>query len=140
MKRDGSVRNILVVRKQITKYNKERMIPLSHKAKQAIQSLYDFNISKGYKLKDTDVLLVSQKKTPMTTRQVQRIVKEAGINADLDIKVTPHTLRHTFATQVYRNTKDLRSIQKLLGHSYLSTTAIYTEVTREDLKTAVDSI
>jgi len=75
------------------------------------------------------------KSKPLTTRNIQKIIKNtsqrAGINKK---KVTPHTLRHSFATHLLENGTDIRIIQAMLGHSSLSTTQVYTHISSEQIK------
>ena len=71
---------------------------------------------------------------PFSPRHVERIVKQAAENAQIQKKVTPHTLRHCFATHLLEGGVDIRKIQELLGHSNLQTTQIYTRVSKEELK------
>ena len=70
----------------------------------------------------------------LTTRSIESLVKKYAQKAGLAIEPTPHTLRHTFATDLMRNGADLRSVQELLGHKNVSTTQIYTHVTNPQLK------
>jgi Site-specific recombinase XerD len=65
---------------------------------------------------------------------VERIIRKLAKSAGMDKKVTPHVLRHTFATSLLRNGADIRIIQVLLGHSSISTTQIYTHVDNNDLR------
>jgi site-specific recombinase XerD len=71
---------------------------------------------------------------PLTPRSIQRIVKKWAIRAGISKKVTPHVMRHMFATDLLGNGADLRSVQMLLGHANIGTTQIYTHVTDSELK------
>ncbi len=71
---------------------------------------------------------------PLTKRSIERIVKHYAIKSGISKKVTPHTIRHSFATDLLSNGADLRSVQALLGHSSIVTTQIYTHVTDKHLK------
>ncbi|MDO8562055.1 MAG: tyrosine-type recombinase/integrase [bacterium] len=70
----------------------------------------------------------------LTPRSVERIVKSAAIKAGITRKVSPHTIRHSFATDLLENGADLRSVQALLGHANISTTQVYTHVTDKHLR------
>lgn len=70
----------------------------------------------------------------LTSRSIERIIKQYAINVGISKKVTPHVIRHSFATDLLRNGADLRSVQMLLGHANINTTQIYTHVTDTELK------
>jgi site-specific recombinase XerD len=79
---------------------------------------------------------LAQKKDSLriTPRSVERIIKQYAIKCGISKKVTPHVIRHSFATDLLRNGADLRSVQMLLGHANINTTQIYTHVTDSELK------
>ncbi|HVY67294.1 MAG TPA: tyrosine-type recombinase/integrase, partial [Patescibacteria group bacterium] len=70
----------------------------------------------------------------LTPRQIQRLIKKYCLLAGIVKKVTPHTLRHSFATDLLQNGADIRSVQTLLGHSSITTTQIYTHITNQGLR------
>jgi integrase/recombinase XerD len=72
-------------------------------------------------------------------RYVQRMVKRYAAKAGIDKNISPHTLRHSFATDLYRETSKIRLVQKVLGHSGLSTTMIYTHIFDEEVESALKS-
>ena len=82
----------------------------------------------------SEYLFISESGKPLSTRTVELIVKKYAQTSDVKSKVTPHTLRHTYATGLLNNGADIRSVGELLGHESLSTTQIYTHVTSERLK------
>jgi len=76
---------------------------------------------------------------PVQSSYVRRMVKRLAKKASITKDISPHTLRHTFATDLYRETKNIRLVQKALGHSSLSTTMIYTHIVDEELEGAMKS-
>ena len=76
---------------------------------------------------------------PVSPRYVQQMVKRYAAKAGIEKNIHPHTLRHTFATDLYRETSKIRLVQKALGHANLSTTQIYTHIVDEELEEALKS-
>lgn len=109
---------------KITKGNKERVVFLHEKIKSLLQS---------FRLGGTGLLLQSNQGKKYCKRTIQLIVRHAARKANINKKVTPHTLRHSFATHLLEAGADIRHIQALLGHSSLRTTQIYTHVVNKDL-------
>lgn len=112
------------------KGSKERLVPLGRRA---ITRIDDWLALRGtYKPKD-DALFVSRRGRRMGRSTTWRVVKSAARRAGLRENVTPHMLRHSFATHLLDNGADLRAVQELLGHADIATTQIYTHVSHERL-------
>lgn len=115
------------------KGEKVRLVFLSDEAKKAIKYYLTAR-------KDMDDALfvglskINKSEGRLTSRSVERIVKYYAIKAGISKKVTPHTIRHSFATDLLQNGADIRSVQMMLGHSNVSTTQIYTHVTDKHLR------
>ena len=86
------------------------------------------------KLKGKDNVYVFSKNKPLTTRNIQKIIKGTRERAGMQKRVTPHTLRHSFATHLLEQGNDIRLIQVMLGHSSLNTTQMYTHISSEQIK------
>jgi integrase/recombinase XerC len=86
-----------------------------------------------------DALFLNKNGTPLSDRSVRTLVEKYVEAACLSQKVTPHSLRHSFATHLLENGADLRAVQELLGHASLSTTQIYTHLTREQIRQVYDA-
>ena len=91
---------------------------------------------------ESDWLLPTRNGTMVATSHLRRSIKRYAHDAEIDDveRVSPHTLRHTFATRLYRQTGKIRMVQKALGHSDLSTTMIYTHVVDEELEGAMKGL
>lgn len=116
------------------KGNRERLVPFGAQAVKALneyfierQELLKKRLQQGNKI-DLESLFLNNRGRRLTARSVERLITEYGRRAGLDKPVTPHVLRHSFATHLLEMGADLRSVQELLGHSSLSTTQKYTHL------------
>ncbi len=112
---------------------KERLVPLNKNAIKALKNFYperDYIINK-YNL-DTKILLVHESGKPFTRQDIYTFIHAQG--EKLHKSISPHTLRHSFATHLLENGADLRVVQELLGHSDVATTQLYTHISKKRLK------
>jgi integrase/recombinase XerC len=118
------------------KGKKERISPIGSSALQSIQHYMEFRNRRAQSNGNFDakVLFVNKHGKRLSTRSVRRKMDKYLKMAGLDPSISPHTLRHSFATHMLNNGADLRSVQELLGHQSLSTTQIYTHLTTKRLK------
>ncbi|MDH7481368.1 MAG: tyrosine recombinase XerC [Armatimonadota bacterium] len=124
------------------KGSKERITFIGRPAQEALDAYINFGRSKLLaKRKDgvtENALFLNRFGRRLTVRSVHRLLDKYFNDVSEEIKISPHVLRHTFATHMLEHGADVRSIQELLGHSSISTTQIYTHVTRERLKEVYD--
>ena len=115
------------------KGSKERLVPLGSKAKEALKKYFEHRdfLVKKYNL-DTKTLLISHNGRFLTRQDIYNFIHEQGKRINKNI--SPHTLRHSFATHLLENGADLRIVQELLGHSDVSTTQLYTHISKKRLK------
>lgn len=116
------------------KGSKERIVLFGDYAKDIIKKYLKEARDTFIKKNINDYLILNCFGNQLTTRSVEEIVKKASKGLKLNNKVTPHTIRHTFATDMLNNGADIKSVQELLGHSSLSTTQIYTHLTNDRIK------
>ena len=101
----------------------------------AVQAIRDYLQQRGDGRGGQDgPVFWNKNRTPLTTRSVQRILKKYLALAGLDVHLTPHKLRHSFATHMLNQGADLRSVQELLGHKQLTSTQVYTHVSVQEMK------
>ena len=118
----------------IGKGDKERLVPLGQEAQHWIARYLSESRAALLQGRASDALFVTQRGGPMTRQMFWKLIKQYAIRAGVLAPLSPHTLRHAFATHLLNHGADLRVVQLLLGHADISTTQIYTHVARERLK------
>jgi integrase/recombinase XerD len=118
----------------IGKGQKERIIPVGRKAKEALQKYLARARPKFLKKGESSALFLTRLGKPMSRQSFWMVIKRYVREARIKKRVTPHTLRHSFATHLLQRGADLRVVQELLGHANISTTQIYTHINKERLK------
>lgn len=119
------------------KGRKERLVPLGAKALMAIDSYIEFRKSE-LGIEPRGALFINRFGNRLTDRSIRRKFDHYLLEADIDLDMSPHVLRHSFATHMLNAGADLRSVQEMLGHENLSTTQIYTHITSRHLKAEYD--
>lgn len=114
------------------KGSKERIVYYGSRCQDLLNKY--LNVRKEFLRLPNDFLILSNTGKQMSTREIRNIINRLKAKAGIDINISPHTFRHTFATHMLNEGADLRSVQELLGHENLSTTTIYTHLTNEKLR------
>ncbi|HTY25624.1 MAG TPA: site-specific tyrosine recombinase XerD [Desulfomonilaceae bacterium] len=116
------------------KGSRERVVPIGLPASRALVSYLETVRPRLVQGKRSDSLFLTRRARPMTRQAFWKIVKKIALRAGISKEISPHTLRHSFATHLVQNDADLRSVQLMLGHADISTTEIYTHVAQHRLK------
>lgn len=117
------------------KGNKERLVPMGRKARRRLHEYLRIRPS-IMKKNRTHRLFVTARGGSISRQRIWEVVREMACRAGIKTPVTPHTLRHSFATHLLDRGADLRAVQEMLGHSNIATTQIYTHVSKERIKSA----
>ena len=124
----------------IGKGNKQRFVPIHYRAQQYIATYIKairahINPQKGFE----DTVFLNRRGKGLTRQMIFIILKNLSIEIDLNKKISPHTLRHSFATHLLKNGADLRAIQQMLGHESITTTEVYVHLDKSYLKEVVET-
>lgn len=130
----GQLSQDMGVVRVLGKGNKERLVPVGEQALDWIRRYLDAARPEILAGKQTDALFITARGTSMTRQAFWHLIQRYARVAGIQKRISPHTLRHAFATHLLNHGADLRVVQMLLGHADISTTQIYTHVARERLK------
>jgi integrase/recombinase XerD len=115
------------------KGDKERIVPLGASANTAINRYLEES-RPSFLLRESDFIFLTYRGQPFTRQGFWKVLRKYAADAKLEDKISPHVLRHSFATHLLERGADLRSVQLMLGHSQITTTQIYTHVSRKQLR------
>ena len=116
------------------KGSKERLVPFGDEARRWLESWLATRAAEILEGRRSDALFVTVRAAAMSRQMFWNLVKKYALAAGIRNPISPHTLRHAFATHLLNHGADLRAVQLLLGHADISTTTIYTHVARERLR------
>ncbi len=119
------------------KGGKERIVPLGRSAIEAVLQYLD-QARPAFSKGETEFLFLTRRGKPFTRQGFWKLLKQYALEAGLERKISPHIFRHSFATHMLERGADLRSVQLMLGHSQITTTQIYTHVSRKRLRRVYD--
>jgi integrase/recombinase XerD len=132
----GSLRPDLRILRCIGKGSKERIVPVSRRSLDAVDRYVTEERPRLARFRPTDLLFVSRGGKPIGREVVSAMLRKYALLAGLPGRITPHVLRHSFATHMIQRGADLRIVQEILGHANVETTEIYTHLNKTDLKAA----
>ena len=116
------------------KGGKERIVPLGDTVIGYLSTYLETVIPQLLKTTVTNALFLNLHGKPLSRQGIWKMIKQNGIKANINKTLTPHTMRHSFATHLLENGADLRAVQEMLGHSDISTTQLYTHVSKSQIR------
>ena len=119
----------------VGKGDKQRLVPISNIARDKIQYYMDFRTPAS---RSEATVFLNNRGKPLTRVMVFNIIKQAALLAGIDKQISPHTLRHSYATHLLEGGANIRQVQELLGHESILTTEVYTHVNRKQLRGVVE--
>ena len=135
-KKDINIKNSFI--RIIGKGNKERIIPIGEIALQYLNKYFEL-LSYNSKLNNSKNVFINKNGIPLTRQYFFKIIKYYSIKANINKNISPHTLRHSFATHLLENGAPLIAVKNLLGHESINTTQIYTHVNERKLVSVIDN-
>ena len=138
--RDGQPRLYLHLPASVCKGSRGRVVPLNAIAQLCVRKLLAFNSARGFSTAPAAPLFQNRCHGPLSVRSIQHLVAGYREKAGLDVRATPHTFRHSHASQLVAAGVPTVVVQKLLGHRYLSSTQVYTHTTKEQMLEATRAL
>ena len=135
-KKDINIKNSFI--RIIGKGNKERIIPIGEIALEYLNKYFEL-LSYNSKLNNSKYIFINKNGLPLTRQYFFKIIKYYSIKANINKNISPHTLRHSFATHLLENGAPLIAVKNLLGHESINTTQIYTHVNERKLVSVIDN-
>lgn len=138
--RDGQPRQFLHLPASICKGSRGRVVPLNDKAQACIRQLLAFNCARGLSTAPAAPLFQNRRHGPLSVRSMQKLVAHYREKAGLDVRATPHTLRHSSASHMVVAGVPTVYVQQILGHRHLSSTQVYCHLSKEQLLEAARAL
>ena len=118
----------------VGKGSKERIVPIGRQAKEALQTFIEIGRPQLLKKEQSPFVFIARRGCPMTRQGFWKLIKKYTLKSGINYRISPHIIRHSFASHLLEGGADLRAVQIMLGHADIATTQIYTHVTTERLK------
>ena len=130
----GCAREWLHLPVMICKGSRGRVLPLNSTARACVEKQVQFNLDRGFSVAPAAPLFQHRKHGPLSIRSIQKLIKRYREIADLDLRATPHTLRHSCLSGLAATGASVATIQKIAGHKRIASTQVYTHASMEQLQ------